>query len=115
MRAGRLHPAAGHLHHPHRVLGSHEAAAVLFGPPQAGQDERGAARDQMRAVELGRDVGGEPGPPQGRRGIFSVWRSGEEVSAQGEEYLGGACVQRVDRLHGVQAVLARGCNTGRPL
>ena len=59
---------------------------VALGAPEAGQDQGGSPGDQVRAVELGGDLGGQRAAAAGASAVNSV--SGvadEEVAAQAEE------------------------------
>ena len=80
--ARRLHAPSRHLHHAHRVLGGDELAAVALGAAEAGEDQRRFPRDEVRTVELGRDVRRERSLAQRGRRVLGVGSGGEEVSAQ---------------------------------
>ena len=79
---------------------------VALGAPKARQDQRLAAGEHVRAVQLGRDVHGERAPGEGRRGHVAVRRGGGEVAAEADEHLGPAVAHRPDRVDHVPAVRA---------
>ena len=101
---------AGLVDDPHRIFDADELQstrlAILFGPPQAGQDDRLPAGDQVRAVQLRADVHGESRRAQCRRRRLRVGRRGEEVAAHREEHLGATVPHRADRVHHVEPGLA---------
>ena len=116
MLARRPQVALRHLDDAHRILRGDELLAagllVALGAAQARQDERGASRDQMRSVELGRDVRGQSRGAQRRGRVLGVRRRGEEIAAESKEDLGFALVQRMDRIDGVEAMRARRGDAG---
>ena len=70
MRRGRGEHAARHLDDAHGVLtGDESPVAIALAAAEAGQDERGAAGDEVAAVELGGDVHGELAVAQGVGGV----------------------------------------------
>ncbi len=80
---------------------------VLLAAAERREDQRLAAVDDVRAVQLGRDVHGELGVAHRLLGDVGVGHRGDEVAAHREEHLGPAVAQRLDRLDRVEAVLAR--------
>src|SRR3954469_15365488 len=117
--AGGTQAPARRLDHAHRVLGRDELLSgdlhVALGTPEAGQDQGGRAGDEMGAVQLGRDVGREPGAPERRGRVLGIRSRGEEVPAQREEDLRAAVVQRVDGVDRIEPVLAGRVDAGRLL
>ena len=69
VRAGRLQRSARGVHRTGRVLHRDPLRTtgldVLLGPALGRQDQRGVAADQVRAVDLGRDVHRHPGAAHG--------------------------------------------------
>ena len=110
MPGRRRDATAGLVDDPHRIFDADELQstrlAILFGPPQAGQDDRLPAGDQVRAVQLRADVHGESRRAQCRRRRLRVGRRGEEVAAHREEHLGATVPQCADRVHHVEPGLA---------
>ena len=84
-------------------------AALLnidIGAPQAGQDERLFAMDEMAAVEFGRNMDGQAALFQRLGGVFRVGSGREEVAAHGEKDFGLALVHRLDGVYRGVAVAA---------
>ncbi len=108
---GRVERPLRRVHRGHRVLDRHPLlsapGAVLLAAAERGEDQRGAAVDDVRAVELGRDVDGELGLAHRLLGDVGVGDRGDEVAAHREEHLGPAVLQGLDGVDGVEAVLAR--------
>lgn len=98
------------VHLAHRVLHGDELLAaglhVPFGAAEGRQDQRRAAADGVRAVELGGDVGGERAGSHGLLGDHAVGRGADEVAREGEEELDAALEHRADGVHGVESVVA---------
>ena len=89
---------------PRSIAGHWPGCPSRCGPWSAGSAR--SAADQVRAVELGRDVHGHPGPAHRLHGDVGVRRGLHEVAAETDEDVGLAVPQRADRIDGVQAVLA---------
>ena len=94
---------------------SPDACTSRLGAAEAGQDQRLLAGDQVGAIELGRDLHGQPAA-RDRLGRCSACRASrdEEVAAQPDEDLHLALVHRLDRLDGVEAVLRRAARSRTP-
>src|SRR3712207_2269472 len=109
-RGGLQAPARG-VDDAHRVLDADELLArllhVALGAAEAREYQSLLARDEVRAVELGRDVRGQAAASQSFGRELGVGRGGQKIPAEGEEELHAALVHRLDRLDGVEAVAAR--------
>ena len=75
--------------------------------PEARQDQRVLAGDQMRAVELGRDLHGQPAALEGLGGVVRVGRGRQEVAAHADEDLDAAVVHRLESLRRCRGRVAR--------
>src|SRR5688572_26867427 len=64
-------------------------------------------RDQVRAIELCRNVRRQTTTSQGFSREFRIRRSREKISAQREENFSRMVVHRLNRMHSVQAVSSR--------
>ena len=99
------------MNHAHRVLDADELLArlleVALRSTEARKYQSLLARDEVRAVELRRDVDGQAAAAQSPGRELRVGRGREEVSAEREEDLDAALVHRLDGLDGVEAVAAR--------
>src|SRR5690606_18388236 len=71
---------------------------------EAGQNEGGPAGDEVRAVELGRDVDGQAAAGQGGGGAGAVGGGRVEVAAHGHEDRGAAGLHGGDGLGDAEAV-----------
>ena len=91
--AGSSGPLRG-VHRRHRVLDGDPlratAGEVLLAAAERREDQRVPAVDDVRAVELGRDVHGEVGVAHRLLGDVGVGHGGDEVAAHREEDLGPA-------------------------
>ena len=87
----RLVAAARGMHHRHRILDGDRLRScrldVDFGAPEARQDQRRAAMDQMAAVELRRDVDGQVQIAQRRLRRLPIGNGGGEIAAHREKHL----------------------------
>jgi hypothetical protein len=102
-------PAAGGVHHAHRVFDRDEllraAAHVPFGPAETRQQQRLPAVEQVRAVQLGGDLDGECAVAHRLLDDGRVRRRGHEVAAQRHEDVHLAVAHGPDRVDGGPAVL----------
>ena len=105
MRRARAQLAVGDVHHAEGVLHSHAlrpfGLQVDFGTAQARQDQRIAAGDQVRAVELGGNLHGQRAVLQRRVGARGVRGGLGKVAAQADEHLGPSLFHGFDRQHRV--------------
>src|SRR5262249_27979180 len=90
----------------HRVLDGDELAAVALGAAEARKDDRLPPGHEVRAVELGRNVGGETRLPERPRRDLEVGRRREEVRVHREEDVRPTLRHGADRADGVEAVAA---------
>ncbi len=104
LAVGDVHHAEGVLHgHALRPAGLH----VDFGTAQARQDQRIAAGDQVRAVELGGNLHGQCAIAHGRMSARRIRRSLGKVATQADEHLGTPLLHGLDRQHRVVPVCTR--------
>ena len=98
------------VHHRHRVLDGDQLFArgphVAIGAPERRQDQRGAAVDDVTAVEFGRDLHRELATAQCGLGHFGIGVAAAKFSAHSDEHLRVAVTHRPDRIDGVVAMLA---------
>ena len=88
---------------------------VLVGAPEAGQQIGHLPRRQMRAVQLGRDVDGQPQPGPGRLHPVAVGQRADQLPPSMITALTRPSRMRLAGLHGVQPVFlaAARCRTAR--
>src|SRR5258706_7966213 len=95
----------------HRILNRHKLLARLLlidlRSTETRQNERNLPRDQMGAVQLGRDVRGQPAFLYRFRGVFGVGRRGQKVAAHSKEEMNLAIVHLLNRFHRVSAIFVR--------
>ena len=115
LRRTRVQTTMRGVDHAHGVFDRDELIAarlgVALGATKTRQDERLFAVDEVRAIELRRDVHREITVPHRRFGELRVGGRRDEVPAQSEEDANLAVAHRAQGIHGVKAVLTRGVET----
>src|SRR4051812_9915561 len=107
----RRQDTARHMDDAGRVFDRDELLAglleILFSAAEARQDQRLLAGDQVRAIQLRRDLDGQPAAGERFGGVIRVRRRGEEVSAERDEDLYLPLVHSLDGADDVAAMLSR--------
>ena len=108
---GGLQPPRGGVHDRHRIFDRNRLRAGLLlvelGASEARKNDRRLGQQQMRAVQLGRDVDREIELAHGRKAHLRVRHRHRQVAAHADDSLGFSFADGFDRLDGAVAVLAR--------
>ena len=100
----------GHVNHAHHVLDCDalrpRGLLVDFGARETREDERLAAVDEVRAVELRGHLHRERALAQRLCRVFGVGHGAHEVATHADEDLDLLVVHRLDRVDGAKAILA---------
>src|SRR3569833_169661 len=98
------------MHAPGAVLRSYRlrdaSLSVDLQPAQAGQQITDLAMNEVTAVQLGRDVDGQPQTPP--RGLYaaSVWHGANEIASQAHKRLDGSGQHALASAHRGESLLA---------
>ena len=111
--------AARCVHHGHGIFHRDRlwpsGLYILLGPSEAGQDDRVLANQQVRAVELRRDVDGKVQVAHRLEALLRVRQCHRQIASQAYKYLGAPIQHRFHRGDGIVPVVTGGLESKGPL